>query len=206
MKKFFTNIPLQGKEGLSACVYTPVGNDKLRMDGETHFPIIPTLRGYVCAGEEFRLIAVVADNDDCRRNLDALKEELRAACVATGAVCPRGVETVTVSDDQRVAAHVSTFQQLIDFTDDDDELFACITFGTKPASIALMMAVQYAYRIKQNASISCVVYGQIDRSTTPNVHYIYDMTALVQLDEIVRVLADRGVVNPKETIDRILSL
>jgi len=32
------------------------------------------------------------------------------------------------------------------------------------------------------------------------------MTALVQMDEIVRVLADRGVKNPKELIDKIISL
>lgn len=32
------------------------------------------------------------------------------------------------------------------------------------------------------------------------------MTALIQLDEIVRVLANRGVENPKETIDRILAI
>ena len=32
------------------------------------------------------------------------------------------------------------------------------------------------------------------------------MTALIQLDEIVRVLADKGVENPKAVIDRILAL
>jgi hypothetical protein len=72
-----------------------------------------------------------------------------------------------------------------------------------------MMAVQYAYRIKKNTSISCIVYGQIDRPGKDPETWsakVYDMTTLVQLDEIVRVLADRGVANPKETIDSILSL
>jgi hypothetical protein len=84
-----------------------------------------------------------------------------------------------------------------------------MTYGTKPLSTAVMMAVQYAYRVKQNTSISCIVYGQIDRpSKDPETWNakVYDMTALVQLDEIVRVLADRGVANPKEAIDSILSL
>lgn len=32
------------------------------------------------------------------------------------------------------------------------------------------------------------------------------MTALVQLDEIVRMLADRGVEDPKAVIDSVLAL
>jgi len=97
-------------------------------------------------------------------------------------------------------------KELLDYVDDDDELFVCMTYGTKPLSTALMMATQYAYRIKSNTSISCVVYGLLDRNVTPNVHKVYDMTALIQLDEIVRILAERGVTNPKEVIHSILEL
>ena len=72
-----------------------------------------------------------------------------------------------------------------------------------------MMAVQYAYRVKKQTTISCIVYGQIqrperDRSTWTG--RVYDMTALVQLDEIVRMLADRGVEDPKAVIDSVQCL
>ena len=94
--------------------------------------------------------------------------------------------------------------------EDDDELFACMTYGTKPLSQAIMMAVQYAYRIKNNTSISCIVYGSIDRSQSRNpeewIGYVYDETALVQLDEVVRILAARKVSNPQEIIRQILTL
>ena len=43
-----------------------------------------------------------------------------------------------------------------------------------------------------------------DRSTWTG--RVYDMTALVQLDEIVRMLADRGVEDPKAVIDSVLAL
>ena len=94
--------------------------------------------------------------------------------------------------------------------EDDDELYACITYGTKPLSQAVLLAVQYAYRIKKNASISCVVYGQIDRSKGRNPEswtaQAYDETALLQLGEVVRVLAERGATDPKAAINTILSL
>ena len=104
---------------------------------------------------------------------------------------------------------MALFQRLIDCVEDNDDLFACITFGTKPLSMAVRMAVQYAYRVKRNVSIPCIVYGSITRSGrdastwTANV---YDETALIRLDEIVRMLAERGVEHPRETIDRILEL
>ena len=67
-----------------------------------------------------------------------------------------------------------------------------------------------AYRIKKNASISCVVYGQIDRSKGRNPEswtaQAYDETALLQLGEVVRVLAERGATDPKAAINTILSL
>ena len=148
----------------------------------------------------------MTDNDDCRYNLSLLENEIKDVCTATGALCTKGVETVVIKADERVSAHVETFQRLIDFADDNDELFICMTYGTKPTSTALMMAAQYAYRIKRNAIISCVVYGQIDRGAEKAVSRIYDMTALIQLDEIVRMLAERHIANPKEMIDRILSL
>lgn len=72
------------------------------------------------------------------------------------------------------------------------------------------MAVQYAYRVKRNTSITCIVYGGVDRSQGRDpecwVGYVYDETALVQLDEIVRTLADRKVSDPRAVIRRILDL
>lgn len=205
MKKFFTIIPLQGLGKLIPHQYQSVGNTLLQMDTVTCFPILTAINGYVQPGEEFRLIAVMTDTEDGYRNRNTLRQELDQLCERKCLVCPQ-IETVSVPVDNRVATHVSTFQMLIDLVDDDDELFACMTFGTKPLSTAVQMAVQYAYRVKNNASISCIVYGQIDRTGGESRASVYDMTALVQLDELVRVLADRGVANPKETIDRILSL
>ena len=151
----------------------------------------------------------MAETEDGKRNLQTLREQLEALCAKRGCVVPEIVE-VALREGDEVATHVDTFQKLIDKVDDDDELYACVTYGTKPLSQVVLMAVQYAYRIKKNTSISCIVYGSIDRSQSSNpaewTGAVYDETALVQLDEIVRMLADRGVANPREAIRQILAL
>lgn len=208
MKKFFTVIPLQVPGQLSRYRYEPVGNTRLGMEEETSFPILTAVHGYAQPGEPFQVIAVVANSEVGRANCQALRQELEALCGKYGLTCA-GVEEVTVPSDESVSTHAATFQKLIAYAEDEDELFACITFGTKPLSMAVRMAVQYAYRVKRNTSITCIVYGQIDRpSRDPSTWraYVYDETALVRLDEIVRVLADRGVADPGAVISSVLDL
>ena len=206
MKKFFATVPLQKEEQLKHFVYAAQGNSRLSMDEATRFPIIPAINGYVTQGEPFRVIAVVQDNGDAERNYGYLCEELHALCERKGLLYPdRGVERVTGPADQCVSSNVDTFQALIDLVEDDDELFACVTYGTKPMSMALLTAVRYAYRLKRNTTVSCVVYGEVDRGGDWKAK-IYDETALVQLDEITRMLAERGDAHPKESIRAILSL
>lgn len=207
MKKFFATVPLQKEEQLKQFVYAAQGNSRLSMEEATRFPIIPAINGYAAPGEPFRVVAVVQDNEDAERNYEYLRQELRALCERNGLTYPeRDVERVAGPSDQCVSSNVDTFQALIDLIEDDDELFACVTYGTKPMSMALLTAVRYAYRLKRNTTVSCVVYGEVDRSGKDWKAKIYDETALVQLDEITRMLAERGVAQPKELIGTILSL
>ena len=209
MKKFFTNIPLQKEGQLCRCHYQAQGSSHLAMEEKTSFPIIPAINGYASPDEEFRVIAVVQDNPDAKRNYGLLQEELRELCLRRGFSYPKnGVEAVNGPDDQKVTSNVATFQSLLDYTDDEDELFACVSFGTKPMSMALLTAMRYAYRLKRNTTVSCVVYGEVDRRNSKDpeqwICRIYDETALVQLDEITRVLANRGVRDPQAVIEKML--
>jgi hypothetical protein len=81
-----------------------------------------------------------------------------------------------------------------------------MTYGSKPIQSCVTLAVQYAYRIKKNTTIACAVYGNIERDKEPWYAAIYDVTALVQLDEIIHTLAEQEIKNPKETLDFILTL
>ncbi len=209
MKKFITVIPLQVQGQLRRYHYQAVDNSRLQMDGPTSFPILAAVNGYVQPGEEFRLLAIAADSEDGRRNCAVLRDELERLCRTKGCPCPQ-IETIPAPADEGVAAQIAAFQRLIACVEDDDELFVCVTYGTKLLSQVTLMAVQYAYQAKKNTSISCVVYGQIDRSGGQEPERwtarIYDETALLQLGEIVRVLVQRGTADPRAAVDEILSL
>lgn len=206
MKKFFTNVAQAMPGRMKSFVYEPVGNDRLRLDQEISYPILSVIHGYADAGEEIRLIAVETLEGGGAYNLERLREQLAELCDRDGIICPAGVETIPPADGEQVINHVSTFRRLIDLTEDGDELFACVTYGTKPASMALLTAMRYAYRIRKNTSVPCVVYGHIQRIGETQKAYVCDETALVQVDEMVRLLADSGVRDPQAALNAILSL
>ena len=207
MKNFFTAVPLQKAGQLSKYVYNAVGNEKLNFEKPIYFPIFSAIAGYVEKGVEFQLVAVVIDNEDCKNNFELMKKELEELCKEREYKFK--IKEIVIPADNRVSVHIDTFQSLIDTINEDDELFACTTFGTKPLSSTIQMAIQYGYRVKKNTNIGCIVYGQIDRSNPNKEEWtgkIYDETALIRLDEIVRVLADRKVENPRDIIRHIIEL
>lgn len=201
MKKFFTVIPLQLK--LESCYYHPVGNDRLDMKEETAFPILTVVNGYLEPDEKSQLIVVLTDVESAHRNYARFLDELQQLCERKGFVQPEIKEVVVPLDDS-VNAQIDLFQKLIEYTEDGDELFACITYGDKPISMVVRMAVQYAYRVMRNTTIDCIVYGQYNWNTKTSA--VYDETGLVRLDEIVRLMADQKIANPKGILRDIFAL
>ena len=201
MKKFFTIVPLQLK--LKRYYYRPVGNERLDMKGETAFPILTVINGYLEPGEKSQLIVVLTDIESAHRNYAKFLDELQQLCERKGLVQPEIKEIIVPLDDS-VNAQIDLFQKLIEYTEEGDELFACITYGDKPISMMVRMAVQYAYRVMRNTTIDCIVYGQ--RDWNADTAAVYDETGLVRLDEIVRLMADQKIVNPKGILRDIFAL
>lgn len=207
MKKFFTRVPLQPKGKLDKYLYNSKGNSKLQINKQISFPIITAINGYCEDNEEIEVYAIINDTEAELYNYEILCNELGEIIKEKNLICKLGVQKIEADSEQDVIAQTNLFQRLIDVVDDNDELFACITFGTKPQTTVMQMAIQYAYRIKKNTSISCMVYGEIVRPEGKDWYgNIYDMTALVQLDELVNVLAVQKVDNPKDIIRTILSV
>lgn len=205
MKKFFTMVSLQhqvGVSGLKQNHYEAVGNSLLEMEGETCYPIVPAINGYAKEGESIRVFAIISNPEYMEDNYKILCEQVDAVCRAKGILCPNGVEKIIISKEQNVTDHIESFMKLISYTEDDDELFGCLTYGTKVNTITLLMAIQYAYKIKMNASISCLVYGDYNRfdGTTK----IYDVTALAQMSEIVSFLAEKKIQDPEKILRMIV--
>ena len=206
MKIFFSMTPLQAPGSLQKYIYQAVDNPVLQMDEETAFPIMTALHAFAKPGEEIRIVAIESEIENCRKNHAEFENEVKAMSEKIGFTYPRGIEVVSAPADAGVRRHIQVFQQLIDMVQDNDEMYACMTYGTKPLSQIMMMAVQYAYRLLDNASISCLVYGRIDRDGKDvKGAYVNDMTSLIQLDEITRLLAANKVKHPRAVLEQIIS-
>ena len=215
MKKFMMITPLQPvirdeqtgmvlKDNLHSSIYQVAGNRRLVYEHTTRFPIIPVINGYAEKGEEIRVIAVTPDTESAWYHVEQLREELSALQEQKGFIC-RGVEPVKVTYAGDVNTQIEIFHKLLPYVEDNDILFGCLTYGNKPMPIAELMAIQYGYRTLQNVSIGCLVYGELDHSRLDSPMTLFDITALIQLEEIVRVLAERNVKDPKAIIDRLIS-
>lgn len=214
MKKFFMITPLQPvgvkEDGtpfdyLRMSSYEPVGNTRLEYDRQTRFPLMHVINGYAEPGEEIRVIAITPEYEYAKIHLNQLQEEVAQLAEEKGFIC-KEVEPVYVPFAGDVANQIEVFHKLLSYVDHNDMLYGCLTYGMKPMPIAELMALQYAYRVLENVSIECLVYGEVDYSVEPQKMRLFDITALIQLDEIVRVLADQKVMNPKGVIDQILEM
>lgn len=204
MKKFLMVTPQQPEGSLKSVAYEAKGNDLLSYGSETRFPTIPLMNGYVESGEKVKVVTVTYDSDTHRHNLELFREELASLAARKG--FEYEIESVDMPFDDSVGAMINIFKELLDRIDDDDILHACITYGSKPIPIALTMAMRYAYRIRRNVSIECIVYGQRDWSSTPPTNRIYDVTALTDLDELAHVLADQGVADPITVLKQVIAM
>ena len=201
MKKFLMVASQLSEHMLMEYTYEPMDNSDLEY-GPTHFPAIPLLNAYVEEGEEIQVITVTYDIPECHRNLGVLEEEIKKVCADKAATY--SIDSIEVPFDDSIGAILNVYQELIARVDDGDDLYADITYGSKPMPIVLTMALQYAYRMKDNVSIEGVVYGQVNHSSEEKDAKIYDVTALVQLDEIVRLMADGGSCDPAAAIKMII--
>ena len=200
MKTFISFIPRQPEGRLAAVTYEPVDNELLAY-GPTCFPIIPVINGYCEEGETIRMLLIVEDYENCRRNADVFRREFDDLCEKKKLNCA-GIEELSVPFDDSAATHIATFRALTENIHDGDELHACITYGSKPSPMVELMALRYARQLKKGTYISCVVYGQIDHLT--HTAKIYDETPLAKLDDMMRVLIDGKIPNPERMLSHIL--
>lgn len=202
MKKFICYSPFLQRPDKR--VYEAQDNQKLCYPAGTSFPIVPVINGYAEAGEEIQVISVTAQHADGVYNFERLKEEVTNLCQEKGIIC-RDVTMVPVPYDEGVDAHIDTFQALIEHIDDGDELFGDVTYGSKIATAVILMTMRYAVLAKKNTNIGCVSYGTVDFSKNKEAK-IYDESALVQLDDLVRILAKQGVTDMRAVLKQIIAI
>ena len=223
-KTFITTIPFQphDKNGdktqdqLKAVVYPAKGNSRLEY-GETRFPIIPVINGYAENGDKIRIIAILTDGENFKYNYDTyfvpeINDIIKKKNLEFEK--PEKIEEISTADSEDIETHLKLFSDIIDKIGDNEELYACITYGTKPTPIIESMALNYAYKLKKNVSVGCIVYGRFmnnnprltaeENEKNKKNNGIYDTRALFHMDSIVNKLSEMKAPNPENAIRSML--
>ncbi|PKM59980.1 MAG: hypothetical protein CVU99_10600 [Firmicutes bacterium HGW-Firmicutes-4] len=205
-KTFITVIPFQGQDEqgndmLKPVLYSPAGNTRLAY-GETRFPIIPVINGYAKKDDKIRVIAILSDGANFMHNFETYFKPEVEALVKNNELKLDEIEVIQVSDKEDIDTQLKLFSDLIDKVENNEEIFACITYGTKPTPIVINMALNYAYRIKEDVNIGCIVYGRYLH--TDSTGTLYDTTALFYLESVVNKVADMNVKDPEKAIRAML--
>lgn len=206
MKKFITYVPMQTGTNLLKGRYVSLENKKLNMSKEVIFPVECIINGYSDHDEQIMLIALLEKgNVDCEDNLKLMQE--RISNVTDTKNIKVIIKKVYISPEETIENHLITFKNIISLLEDGDELFSCITFGTKPTPIIQMMALNFAYKNLKNVTIGVVAYGKVNREhNKPVSYFIYDITALFFMNNIVDTLSALNADDAFNKIEKILLL
>lgn len=201
MKKFFSISPYQPASGLKKSVYEAADNSNLFYNKEISFPILSVINAYAENNEEIAVYTVVPEYQNSKDNYEEFKKQIVE--LENEKNLKIMLKTISVEYSDSLDTMLDLFQKMIDCIDENDKIYMCVTFGSKPLSIVQMMAVNYAYRVFKNIRIGAIVYGKFDHNS--NKSMIFDETSLFYMDEIVRTLAQNGVKNPKDIIKMLIN-
>lgn len=202
MKKFICTIPLQvNNRELEKVVYDAMDNKKLKYDEAVSFPIIPVINGYVKDGEKIELLVLKQKAEGTDSNFTAFQEQVAQLCDKRNIVFE--IKIINIIFDETSGTHLKTFLSLIEQIQEKDDLYACMTYGTKPIPIVEMMVLNYASRNLRQVHVGCIVYGQ--KSWEKKTNVIYDITSLFVMDEVVHEIASMNMRDPLKYIKDIMS-
>lgn len=208
MKTFITVIAQQGKNRDGESMLQPVAylsseNEKLVYEKggqveKVRFPITTAVRGYVSEADSVRILAIRNTSDEnlmynARTFFEPEMEKIRIE-----KEIPEGnfkLEYLDVDTFLGMDANIRLFEELLNRIGNNERLHACITFGTKPLPMILFAAMNYAYKVRVNTGIECILYGNLYAGGAVKPE-IYDMTSLFYTNSLFLSLAELGEEDP----------
>lgn len=186
--------------------YEAAVNERLDYD-ETRFPVIPAINGYVEKGDMVHVVVIRNTNNNSSNIIfeEFFKEELENVLEKKeiGADSYKITEIEMATDIDVVGNH-RVFEQMVAAVGDNEDVHACITYGTKPSSWTLMTAINTIYSIRKGTEIECIVYGYIDWEKKKAD--IVDITSLFYEGRLLTSMALMGSEDPLKQIQTIQSL
>lgn len=203
MKKFITAISLQFGRELQKLVYEDMSGGRLTNDKPTAFPIITAIKNNVGHGDEISVVPIIYEASNAESNYPKFIDELNTLKDEVGFNYTIA-EPIYSPFSEDKALHGELFKKLISRIDDEDDLYACITYGNKPLPIVIFSALNYASIIK-NAYVDTICYGQLpDHKAETPTGKIFDVTSLFYINSLTEKAVSQD--DPATFINTLLNL
>ena len=201
MKKYISTITLQVNGAQKHEYQDESGLVTPRV--RTAFPILQQLSDTATAGEAVSFLTIVVGGPEQNPNYAAFLEELDTLAANKGITYTQTV--ICKPDKEDVDTIIGLFTDIIAQVDHDDQLYACVTYGTKPVATVTTMALHYAYRIKKNVRVEAVKYGQKNwNATCEPACTLYDTTTLFYIDCLIDRVAAMKVSDPEQALRALI--
>jgi len=207
-KKFIFTAPFQKEGQLNKVIYQ-TDEKSLFKYGETSFPIIPAINAYVEENDKIEIISIMTDcspkSEDypnSAKNYGRFKAEIKELAKKNN--FKYELVEIATPYNERIQDHLQLYADIISKIGDDEIIYADITYGTKPTPIVLIMALNYAYKLRKNTDIGAVIYGSFDPVTANS--YIHDVSPLFFMDAISGTMAQLKLENPGERIKALIEI
>lgn len=202
MKHFITAISQQPAKYLKQSVYASADpqNSIITSDRAVSFPILIPLENATENGESIHLTVILPQHENVTTNYQTFQKELKEITDTKNLTCE--IDEIKIPYSEDVDTHLNMFEHLIEQVRDDDLLYVCLTYGTKPVPMVMQTTLNFAYKLRKNCSIESIVYGQVDHNE--NKLKIYDVSSLFYLNSVINSMSSINAKNPVEYIKTML--
>ncbi len=214
MKKIiFITVPIQK---IDAVHYKVQGNTKLEYSGNVMSPINSILAKTLKKEDEVKVIYVKEIQTQQSNNDEKMKKELEEINKNVGAKIE--YKTICKSFEETQETHEKLLESLIDELEENAEVSADITYGTKPLPFIIFNVLTFAAKFC-NADITNVVYGkaEYEKDSMGETIYengkkkiknctIFDLSPLYYLNSISSTIKCEDMNEAKQIIKKIINI
>lgn len=212
MKKIiFVDIPMRGLFETSKQCYANTGNTICKYTEKVWFPINAILAGKLKKEDEVKIVLLITntEKDNSLINVQKFKDELNQINESIKAKISYEIIESTFEETKDV--HEKRIRDMISKIENDSEIYADITFGTKPLPMLLMCVLTFAEKFC-NADIKKIIYGKVEfvKHSDGKIYLenpaIYDVTSLYYLNNLVGSMVAPSCLEAQKTLDAFFNI
>ncbi len=180
-------------------------------DKQYLFPISFILDQNISSEDEVLIITGKDSSPEQEKNYKYLKAEmeeiLAAHNISNDKYAFHVVDELSRNEEDRdmmdVLSFTSFMKEVADYIQDDDEIYADMTYGLKSYTLAMFVAFNYVVRACNNVQVKQMIYTQFysGGKGNPGVADIIDITSLFRINNIV----NNAQPGQKAELDQLLS-